>query len=124
MAREGRPAEGDPLETGAYYQQSRKSAWLMPALAMIFTLAFIGFVVYDSYMSDSGFKRIETLEEQLEATRAELQALKEDNIRLRNEIKQMLTEPKAVEEVAREQLGFIKPGEQVYILTHTPEPPE
>lgn len=114
----------DAMATGQFYQQPRKSAHILPALALLVTLGFLGFVAYDSFMSDSGFKRIDALRDQLEATKAKLQSLEDESIQLQEAIEQMKTEPKAAEKVAREQLGFIKPGEKVFLLTNTPKPPE
>lgn len=46
----------------------------------------------------------------------ELASLKERNGELRQEVDQLKT-PEGVEEVARETLGLVKPGEQAYVVT-------
>ncbi len=46
---------------------------------------------------------------------AELEALKENNARLRAEVDRLKT-PEGVEEVAREELGLVKEGENLYVV--------
>jgi cell division protein FtsB len=123
MARNEQHSGSDPLETGTYYQQKRKSNWLLPGLAIVVTLGFLAFVGFDSYMSESGLKRIESLDTQYQNLQEELKLLQQENASLRTTIQTLKDNPQALEEVAREQLGYIKPGEKVYILSETPEPP-
>ncbi len=47
---------------------------------------------------------------------AELTGLKERNVELREQI-DLLKTPEGVEELARENLGLVKPGEQPYVVT-------
>lgn len=47
---------------------------------------------------------------------AELDSLKERNGELREEVDELKT-PEGVEELARETLGLVKPGEQAYVVT-------
>lgn len=115
MAREEQQNQ-DPMKTGVYYQQSRKPARLLPALAIIITAGFLGFVVYDSFFSQGGFKRIESLKLELEETESDLRQVELENSDLRRQINQMKNGALAIEKEAREQLGLIKPGETVYIF--------
>lgn len=121
--REKQQEHQDPMQTGGYYQQSRKSGRLLFLLALFVTLSLLGFIAYDSFLSDGGFKRIEALKTELELKEAELLELQDQHLQMQEAIRRLKTDPTAVEEVAREQLGFIKPGERVYILSHVPEVP-
>lgn len=47
---------------------------------------------------------------------AELASLKERNGELREEVDELKT-PEGVEQIARETLGLVKPGEQAYVVT-------
>ena len=40
---------------------------------------------------------------------------------LRKDVKRMKEDPKAVEEIARRELGLMRPGEVVFIIFDTPE---
>ena len=43
-----------------------------------------------------------------------------DNTRFRDEIRRLKEDPAAVEEIARRELGLIKPGEKVFIIKDVP----
>jgi len=116
-------SQQDQLQTGAYYQQPRTSGRMLPILGIIITLAFLGFVAYDSLASDSGFQQLEKLELEFEEVRARLQVLEDETVELQASIERLRTDPTAVEIVAREQLGFILPGERVFVLKAMPEAP-
>src|SRR5512146_311830 len=46
----------------------------------------------------------------------DVQRIEQDNDQLREQIKALKTDPKAIEKVAREQLKYAKPGEIVYVM--------
>ena len=46
----------------------------------------------------------------------DVQQIQQDNDQLREQIKALKTDPKAIEKVAREQLKYAKPGETVYVM--------
>ena len=48
--------------------------------------------------------------------------LRIDNARLRDEARRLREEPAAIEEVARRELGLIRPGETVFIIKDVPRP--
>jgi cell division protein FtsB len=45
-----------------------------------------------------------------------------ENARLREEARRLREDPAAIEELARRQLGLIKPGEKVFIVRDVPPP--
>ena len=47
-----------------------------------------------------------------------------DNARLREEARRLREDPTAIEEIARRELGLIKPGERVFIVKDAPAPPK
>jgi len=123
MPRKDKSTQADQLKTGAYYQQPRSSGRMLTFLGIAVTLAFLSFVAYDSLASDSGFQQIEKLELELEEARMRLQVLDDEALELQTSIEQLRNNPTAVEAVAREQLGFILPGEKVFVLKSVPEVP-
>ncbi len=46
----------------------------------------------------------------------EVQQIEADNDRLNKNIKELKTDPKAIEKEAREQLRYAKPGEVIYVM--------
>jgi cell division protein FtsB len=51
-----------------------------------------------------------------QAVSAELQRIRDENNRLRQEVLRLRSDPSAIEELARRELGFISPGEKVFIV--------
>ena len=47
---------------------------------------------------------------------ASIDRLKAENGRLREEVRRLLTDPGAIEALARQELGLIKPGEMLFII--------
>ncbi len=45
-----------------------------------------------------------------------------ENARLREEARRLREDPKAIEEIARRELGLIRPGEKVFIIKDVPPP--
>ena len=51
-----------------------------------------------------------------QAVSIELQRIRQENGALRREVDRLRTDPDAIEELARQELGFISPGEKVFII--------
>ena len=47
---------------------------------------------------------------------ASIDRLKAENGRLREEVRRLLSDPAAIEALARQELGLIKPGEMLFII--------
>jgi cell division protein FtsB len=60
--------------------------------------------------------RLEVREE-YRALEASLAASRSANARLRLEVRRLTEDPTAIESLARGELGFIRPGEKLFILT-------
>lgn len=63
-----------------------------------------------------GFRRYLSLRQDVEAIQERNRAITAANDALRREINALRTEPAALERAAREELGYIRPGELVFHL--------
>jgi cell division protein FtsB len=63
-----------------------------------------------------GFRRYLTLRQDVQSRQARERVLAEQNETLLKEINALRKEPAALERAAREELGFVKPGELVFHL--------
>jgi cell division protein FtsB len=82
-------------------------------LLLIFVAAMI---VVDGLVGDRGLLamlRARQEGDQLSATIARERA---ENARLRDQARRLRDDPTAIEEIARRELGLIKPGERVFII--------
>ena len=51
-----------------------------------------------------------------------IKLLSSENAQLREEARRLREDPTAIEELARRELGLIKPGEKVFIIKDVPPP--
>lgn len=96
----------------AKFRKTKKSFWqavFFPTLTGLLTLLVIGFLIFSSLKINK--KRTELIQ-RIEILKREIQILEEKNKQLRAGISQAETED-YLEEVAKEQLGLKKPGEEV-----------
>lgn len=106
-AREGR-SNGD---TGL-----RRKAWAVASL-----LALVALVV-GSLFGDRGMLQLFAQRRRAEALQHELQDLRAVNLHLGDEIRALRSDPRAIERIAREELGLARPGETVFILREDQSP--
>ncbi len=66
-----------------------------------------------SISAEGGFRRYLRLSNDVETLKDKNQTLADENARLRREIESMRGETRALERAAREELGYVKPGEVV-----------
>lgn len=79
------------------------------------TLIFlIGLLQYHIWWGERSYREIDKLTDKISQQKAENQLLKEQNEVLKKEIAALRQNPEMLEEMARERLGLIKPGETFY----------
>jgi cell division protein FtsB len=105
----GRPER--PTETG----RSRRRIHLL----IIFVSCVL---IVDALVGERGF--LETLRARREYAdqAAALDQLRQENARLREQARRLREDPRTVEEVARRELGLIRPGEVLFIIRDVAEP--
>ena len=112
----GRPTDPPPLR--------RRRPEPVPAAAsplrsriVNYVLALVTVVlVVDALVGDKGLLETIRARRQYEAVEAALNATRQENARLRDEIRRLREDPAKIEAIAREELGLIRPGETVFIL--------
>jgi cell division protein FtsB len=79
-------------------------------------------IVLDALAGDRGLLAMLRVRGQYNALAATLARERADNARLAEQARRLREDPEAIEEVARRELGLIKPGEKVFIIKDV-EPP-
>lgn len=87
-----------------------RRTWLWAAVAAAFLLALI------SASAEGGFRRYLRLSHDVEVLEAKNLRLADENARMLREVEALQRDPRALERAAREELGFVKPGEVVISL--------
>jgi cell division protein FtsB len=86
-------------------------------------LAFVaGVIVLDALAGDRGLLAMLRVRRQYTALAAALEKDRAVNARLAEQARRLREDPAAIEEVARRELGLIKPGEKLFIIKDVPAP--
>jgi cell division protein FtsB len=73
-------------------------------------------VIVDAIVGDRGLLATLRARDQFEAANAALAQQRADNDKLREEVSRLTSDPAAIEELARDELGLMRPGEKVFIV--------
>jgi cell division protein FtsB len=77
-------------------------------------------VAVDALVGDRGLLAMLRARKQGDELSAFIARQRAENARLREDARRLSEDPAAIEEVARRELGLIKPGERVFILKDIP----
>ena len=95
--------------------RSRQIAhWLLLLVAAI--------IVVDSLVGERGLLAMLRARKQYEELAATIARQRAENARLRDEARRLTDDPAAIEEIARRELGLIRPGEKVFIVKDVAPP--
>lgn len=117
--RPARKVTGGPEPLRRKRAQAPPSTTVSPVRrkALNILLAFAaGVLLIDALVGDKGFLQGLRARRAYEQTEATLNRYKRENARLMEDVRRFRENPAAIEGVAREELGFIKPGETLFII--------
>lgn len=77
-------------------------------------------IVADGLFGERGLVALVRTQHQQQALAAHVSRAKASNDRLREEVRRLREDPAAVEELARRELGLLKPGEKLFIIRDVP----
>lgn len=102
----------------AKIRKQAKHHWIIAgcvvALLSLLTLELIG---------ENGYLARRERRRQIEASTVEIEQLRQENLRLSQQIQDLRSNPQAIEELARERLRLARPGEVIVTLPPS-QPPE
>ena len=73
-------------------------------------------LVIDALVGDKGLLAMIQARQEFRNLEQSLADVRAENARLRDEARRLREDPSAVEDLARRELGLIKPGEQLFII--------
>ena len=103
-----------PLVTSLLCARNRRNLWLRRAL--IFATVV---VLVDAMVGKSGLAESFRANQEYEQAQAELDALRAQNAALTNRVRRLDHDATAIEGLAREELGFLRRGEIVFVVKPT-----
>ena len=100
----------------------RRSARVRQVIRVL--LCFIAVVlIVEALVGERGLLASRRADRQYQALAAETNRQRAENERLREEKRRLEEDPAAIEEVARRELGLIRPGEKLFIIKDVTAPP-
>ena len=89
--------------------------------AVQYLLVFVGCVlVLDALVGEKGLLEMLKKRQEYRALEQSLADVRAENTRLREEARSLQEDAKAIEDLARRELGLMKPGEKLFILKDVP----
>jgi cell division protein FtsB len=79
-------------------------------------LFFAAVIVADAVVGDQGLFAMRRARRQHDELEAATNRQRAENARLREEVRRLTEDPNAIEEIARRELGLIRPGEKLFII--------
>jgi cell division protein FtsB len=73
-------------------------------------------VIVDAIVGDRGLLAMLRARQQYDRAAAALEQQRAENVRLREEVSRLTNDPAAIEELARGELGLMRPGEKLFIV--------
>ena len=91
---------------------------------MQYLILFVGCVLLlDGLVGEKGLVEMLKKRQEFRALEQSLADIRTDNVRLREEARRLREDAAAIEDLARRDLGLIKPGEKLFIVKDV-EPPD
>jgi cell division protein FtsB len=85
-------------------------------------LLFASAVLVDAVVGERGLLATRRVRKQYEANAAAIERQRAENARLREHVRRLTDDPAVIEELARGELGLMRPGEKVFIVRDVPPP--
>ena len=84
---------------------------------MGYLVVLVGSVLMiDALVGEKGVLAIAQARAQYRMLEQSLADVRDENVRLRDEARRLKSDPLAIEEIARRELGLIRPGEKLFII--------
>ena len=86
-----------------------------------YLLIFVSvFFIVIALVGEKGLLELMRVRQQYRALETALAQARAHNMRLRNDVKRLNDDPSSIEEIARRELGLIRPGEKLFIIKDIP----
>lgn len=92
-------------------------------MVSLLLLVVAGAIIVDGLVGERGLLAMLRARREYDVLSATIERKKAENAHLREEARRLKDDPSAIEEVARRELGLIKPGERVFIVKDVPPKP-
>ena len=96
-------------------------AYLRRNARQILALALFALLVHDIFGAH-GFIAMRRTQKEIEEIREQIGKINTENKSLTDQVNSLKTDPKAIERIAREEMGLARPGELIYKIPDSSRP--
>ena len=89
-------------------------------IVQLLVLFVASIIIVDGLVGDRGLLAMLRARHEYDDLAASIARQRAENARLRDQARRLREDPAAIEEIARRELGLIKPGERVFIVKDVP----
>jgi len=89
-------------------------------IVQLLVLFVASVIIVDGLVGDRGLLAMLRARQEYDQLAASIARQRAENARLRDQARRLREDPSAIEEIARRELGLIKPGERVFIVKDVP----
>jgi cell division protein FtsB len=89
-------------------------------IVQLLVLFVASVIIVDGLVGDRGLLAMLRARHEYDQLAASISHQRAENARLREQARRLREDPTAIEEIARRELGLIKPGERVFIVKDVP----
>jgi cell division protein FtsB len=97
-------------------------AHLRKNMRQVLCLALFALLVHDIF-GQHGFIAMRRTQQEIDEIRDQIGRVNDENKSLADQVNALKTDPKAIERIAREEMGLARPGELIFKLPETSQPP-
>jgi cell division protein FtsB len=90
-------------------------------MRQILLLALFALLVHDVF-GPHGFIAMRRTQKEIDEVREQIGQMNSQNKALADEVNSLKSDPKAIERIAREEMGLARPGELIFKLPDSPKP--
>jgi cell division protein FtsB len=91
-------------------------------IVQVLVVLVASIIIVDGLVGERGLLAMLRARHEYDELAASISRQRADNARLRDQARRLREDPGAIEEIARRELGLIRPGERVFIVKDIPPP--
>ena len=104
-----------------HFLLSEAAAWARKNARQILVLMLLALLVHDIFGAH-GFVAMRRTQKEIEQIRKQIGKINEENKSLAGQVNSLKTDPKAIEHIAREEMGLARPGEMIFKIPDSAYP--
>ena len=101
----------------------RAAAWLRQYGGTLLGLLILTLVVHDIF-GTHGYLAMRHTQQEIQKVKANIEQLNKENLQLEEEVKELKSDPRKIEKIARDELGLAKPGEVIIKIPQSQQLPQ